>query len=148
MLGTKSILLVDDSANDLLLLREAFEKIGFAPALAEVYNGEEAIAYLSGKGSFADRRAHPFPSLVLLDLNMPRKNGFEVLAWVRAQTVIKRVPIIILSASLREEDVEQAFALGVNAFLVKPTGFSDLVRMAVILRDWLGINQFPTFGKV
>ena len=105
MAETKAILLVDDSENDLFLMQTAFKRAQFNVPLPKVQNGEDAITYLKGEGPYADRSIHPFPTLVLLDLNMPRKTGFEVLAWVRSQPILKRIPIIILTASLRPEDV-------------------------------------------
>src|SRR2546423_1288953 len=83
-----------------------------------VNDGEQAIAYLNGLGTYADRAKSPMPGAVLLDLNMPKKSGFEVLAWARTQPVLKRVPFVILTASMRLEDVERAFDLGASSFLV------------------------------
>ncbi len=139
----QTILLVDDSENDLFLMRIAFKKSEFNSPLPEVHNGEEAIAYLKGEGAYNDRNQYPLPAVMLLDLNMPRKNGFDVLKWVRAEPMLKRISIIILSASLRTEDVERAFDLGANAFLVKPATLEQLITMIRRLRDWLEINHFP-----
>src|SRR4029079_15903319 len=102
-----------------MLMHAAFKKAHCGNPLQEVRNGEEAIAYLRGEGTYGDRKQFPFPTVMLLDLNMPKKNGFEVIAWVRAQPVLKRLPIVILTASMRSEDVEQAFDLGATSFLVK-----------------------------
>src|SRR5579862_9754726 len=102
----QTILLVDDSENDIFLMRAAFKKAEFNSPLREVHNGEEAIAYLKGEGIYSDRNKYPSPSVVLLDLNMPMKNGFDVLSWVRTQQAFKRLSIIILTASMRPEDVE------------------------------------------
>ena len=140
---TQTILLVDDCKNDVNLMRIAFKKAAWEVFLVEVHNGEEAIAYLNGENAFADRVANPFPSLLLLDLNMPRKNGFELLAWLRAQSPLKRCSVIILTASMRSLDVEQAFQLGAHAFLVKPSTIDELILILRRLRDWLEINQFP-----
>ena len=137
------ILLVDDSVNDLFLLRTAFKKAGFDTPLREVHNGEEAIAYLKGDGPYSDRNQFPLPALVLLDLNMPMKNGFEVLEWVRAQTGLKRLSIIVLTASLRTEDIERAFDLGANSFLVKPSNLEALAAMVRCLQGWIQISHFP-----
>lgn len=121
MNAKQTILLVDDSANDIFLMRMAFKKAEFNHPLQEVRNGEQAIAYLEGEGIYSDREKHPLPSVMLLDLNMPMKNGFEVLARVRAQPAFKRISIIILTASRRPEDVERAFDLGASSYLVKPS---------------------------
>ena len=139
----QSILLVDDSENDLLLVRVAFKKADFRNPLQEVHNGQEAIAYLDGDGQYNDRNRFPLPAVVLLDLNMPRKNGFDVLSWRDTQPALKPLPIIILTASSRMEDVERAFDLGANCFLVKPATLEELIAMIGCLRDWLQYNHFP-----
>jgi CheY-like chemotaxis protein len=141
-----AILLVDDSETDLFFMRAAFQKAGCKYPLQGVNDGEEAIAYLSGDGPFGNRAEFPLPSVMLLDLNMPKKSGFEVLAWVRAQPGLKRLTIMILSASTRTIDLERAFDLGANAFLVKPSTMEDLVNMVRCLRDWIQCNQFPSLG--
>ncbi len=139
----QTILLVDDGECDLLLLRRAFGKADFNNPLQEARNGAEAIAYLQGEGAYADRSRFPLPALVLLDLNMPMKNGFDVLSWLRTQPALHHLTVIILTASLRSEDVERAFELGANAFLVKPSTLEVLIDMIRCLRDWLQYNHFP-----
>ena len=143
----QTILLVDDSENDLFLMRAAFAKAEFKAALQEVHNGVEAIAYLSGEGQFSERNKFPLPAVMLLDLNMPMKNGFDVLKWLRAHSVLRRLSVIILTASLRAEDVEQAFDLGANSYLVKPGSIGDLTAMIRCLRDWLAYNHFPPLNQ-
>ena len=143
----QTILLVDDSENDLLLMRIAFKKAEFENPIKEVYDGEQAIRYLQGEGDYAERTRFPLPFVMLLDLNMPGKNGFEVLKWVRAHSKFKALPIIILTASMRVEDVQMAFDFGANAFLVKPGAIEDLTAMIRCLRDWLGYNHFPPYNE-
>jgi CheY-like chemotaxis protein len=143
MADSKTILLVDDSENDLLLMRLAFEQIEMDLPLHSVEDGEEAIAYLDGQKPYEDRTRHPLPVLVLLDLNMPRKHGFEVLTWVRSNARLRRIPFVILSASMRPADVQQAYELGAHSFLVKPAKMEDLVAMLRCLREWLLYNHFP-----
>jgi len=140
---TPNVLLVDDSENDLLLTRVAFKEAGFDIPLQEVHNGEEAIAYMKGEGPYSDRQKFPLPAVMLMDLNMPQKNGFDVLQWVRAQPGLRRLPIIVLSASMHAADVERAFDLGANSYLVKPGTIQELIRMIRCLHDWLHYNQFP-----
>jgi len=137
------ILLVDDSESDIFLVRTAFRKAKFDTCLQQAGNGAEAIAYLSGEGPYGDRHRFPLPKVMLLDLNMPMKNGFEVLAWVRAQPGLKRLTIIILTASLRMEDVERAYDLGANSFFVKPSSIETLTTMIGYLRGWIHCNHFP-----
>ena len=139
---TPTILLVDDSENDLFLMRAAFKKAEFNGPLQEVHNGEEAIAYLKGNDPYSDRDKFPLPAVMLLDLNMPMKNGFDVLTWVRGQTGLKRLSIIVLTASMRTEDVERAYDLGANSFLVKPSNLDALAAMIRCLRDWIQISHF------
>jgi CheY-like chemotaxis protein len=139
----QTVLLVDDSENDLFLLRTAFQKAEFNSPLLDVRNGEEAIAYLNGDAPYQDRNKFPLPTIMLLDLNMPMKSGFDVLTWRRTQAGLKHLSIIIMSASMRPEDVEQAFNLGANSFLVKPRTLEDLTGMIRCLRDWLHYNHFP-----
>ena len=139
----QTILLVDDSEMDLMLMRAAFKRAKCNTPLQEVRNGEEALAYLKGEGTYSDRSKFPLPTIMLLDLNMPKMNGFDVLAWVRAQPVLKRLAIIILTASMRAEDVERAFDLGATSFLVKPSTLEALSSMMRCLCDWIQINQFP-----
>ena len=143
----QTILLVDDSENDLLLMRAAFQMAKWNIPLQEVRNGEEAIAYLKGEGLYADRDRFPLPTVMLLDLNMSKKNGFDVLAWVRAQPVLKRLAIIILTASMRTEDVERAFDLGATSFLVEPGNLEGLAAMVRCLCDWVQINHFPPLNE-
>src|SRR5688572_10306753 len=138
------ILLVDDSEFDVLLMRAAFKKAQFHPVLQVVRNGEEAIAYLAGTGEYNDRASFPLQTLVLLDINMPKKNGFEVLRWLRADPILKRLSVTMLTASLRPEDVDLAFELGANSYLVKPSNLESLADMLRTLRDWIGINHFAS----
>jgi CheY-like chemotaxis protein len=142
-----AILLVDDSENDLALMRAAFEKAECNIPRHEVHNGEEAIAYLKGEAAYSARNVFPLPTVMILDLNMPRKNGFEVLAWVRAQPVLKRLRIVVLTASTRVEDVERAFDLGATSYLVKPSNLGDLATMMGCLCEWIHINQFAPLDE-
>jgi CheY-like chemotaxis protein len=109
-----------------------------------VYDGEEALDYLEGKGQFSDRQQHPVPGLMLLDLNLPKKPGLEVLSWVREQPEFFTMPVIVLSASNQEVDVHRAYALGANAYLVKPTDVEKLADMMRTFRAfWLEQNTGP-----
>jgi CheY-like chemotaxis protein len=148
MTKRQTILLVDDSENDIFLMRAALKKAEFDNSLQEVHNGEDAIAYLKGEGIYSDRNQFPMPEVILLDLNMPMKNGFDVLSWVRTQPALRRFSIIVLTASVRPEDVERAFVLGANAYLVKPRDFDALISMMQCLRDWIRINHFPPFNDM
>jgi CheY-like chemotaxis protein len=144
----QTILLVDDSENDIFLMRRAFKKAEFNTLLQEVHNGEKAIAYLKGEGAYSDRSKYPLPSVMLLDLNMPMKNGFDVLRFARSKPEFKRLSIIILTASIREADVEQAYDLGASSYLVKPSTIDGLADMIRCLRDWIQINHFPPLNEM
>jgi len=136
------VLLVDDSANDALLMATVFQRTDFDQPLRFVTSGEDAIAYLQGVGRFCNRAEFPLPAIVLLDLNMPRKNGLEVLAWIRQQPSLGRICVYVLSASSRREDTEKAFALGANAYLVKPGNLDELSHLARTLVAWIKLGHF------
>lgn len=140
---TGTFLLVDDSEDDLYLFRAACQMAGLRNPLQEVHDGEDAVAYLKGEPPFNNRALHPLPMLMLLDLKMPRKDGFEVLEWLRKQPVLRRLPVFVLSASLRLEDAERAFDLGANGFLVKPSTLDELTEMVRTLGAWLRFNHLP-----
>jgi CheY-like chemotaxis protein len=120
------ILIAEDEDDEAFLLQRALKKVAISHPVYRVKNGEEAIAYLAGGGSFADRAQHPLPLLVLLDLNMPKKSGFEVLDWIRSQPSLKALAVDVLSGSSREEDIEKALRLGANLYLKKPITLPDL----------------------
>lgn len=139
-----TILLVEDDPNDVLLLKRALEKAEINMKIAVTNNGEQAIMYLSGEGEYTDREKHPYPLFILLDLKLPLRSGFEVLAWIRETPSTRRLPVIVLTSSKQPADVNKAYELGANSYLVKPVSYSDLVDLAKLLRTyWLTINQWP-----
>lgn len=117
------ILLVEDNLNDIFLVKRAFKKADTPHLLQVVTDGEEAIHYLRGDGKYANRRLYPLPRLIVMDVNMPRKNGFEVLEWIKSEGVLRRIPIVIVSASDNHADINRAYELGANAYMVKPVDF-------------------------
>ena len=138
------ILLAEDDPNDVLLIQRAFQRSLVANPLQVVRDGEEALAYLSGQGLFADRERHPLPVLMLMDLKMPRKSGLEVLEWVRRQPGLKRLPIVVLTYSNQNPDINRAYELGANSYLVKPAGFDSLLELVKNLdMYWLILNEKP-----
>ena len=138
------ILLAEDDPNDVLLIQRAFQRTHVANPLQVVRDGEEALAYLSGQGPFADRERHPLPVLLLMDLKMPRKSGLEVLEWVRQQPGLKRLPITVLTSSNQSPDINRAYELGANSYLVKPAGFDSLLELVKNLdMYWLILNEKP-----
>lgn len=103
------------------------------------------MAYLQGTAPFANRGAFPFPSVMLLDVNMPRMNGFEVLTWARSQEMSRRLAIVMLTASAQQRDIDRAYELGANAFVTKPGGTTDLRDFVRALDAfWFGHNRFPS----
>jgi CheY-like chemotaxis protein len=142
--GGQVILVVEDDPNDLLLIQRAFGKVRILNPLQSVGNGDDAVAYLAGEGPYADREQHPFPVLVLLDLKLPRRSGLEVLQWIRAQAGLKRLPVVVLTSSKEATDVNRAYDLGANSYLVKPVGFDSLLELVKSLEVyWLILNQKP-----
>lgn len=139
-----TLLLVDDNEDDVFIMRSALKRAGVNNPLQTVQNGEEAVAYLSGAGSFADRVRFPLPVVVFLDLNMPKKNGLEVLAWIRQQPRLKNQIVHILTASTRPVDVEQAFQSGANAYFIKPSRLEGLLEL---LRCWHTLAQYSAFPR-
>jgi CheY-like chemotaxis protein len=142
MIEDPIVLLVDDSPNDAQLLRAVFERAGVVEPLRSTQNASEAIAYLRGDGVYGERLQFPLPTALLLDLNMPGKNGFELLEWIRQQPALRRLRVFILSASSRAEDIEQAYDLGASSYLVKPRNLDGLMHLAKSLIGWLKLNHF------
>ena len=127
------ILLVEDDPGDVLMTREAFEDYKIANRLTVVSNGEDAIAYLRRQGRFVDA---PTPDLVLLDLNLPRRNGREVLADIKGDPRLRRIPVVILTTSDAEEDVIAAYDLHANAYVRKPVDFEQFVAAVRAIDDF------------
>jgi CheY-like chemotaxis protein len=138
------ILLVEDNADDVSLIERALRKAHIENRVQVVNDGDQALGYLNGEGVYADRVAHPLPGLVLLDLKMPRRNGFEVLSWIRSQPELKRLQVVILTGSLEKNDVRRASELGADSFLIKPVTFERLVAIVLALKDdCLGTGEIP-----
>ncbi len=139
-----SILLVEDDPNDVLLTQRAFRKANVANPLHVVSDGEQAEAYLAGRGAFADRTQHPLPVLVLLDLKLPRRTGLEVLEWLRQQPSLNRLRVVVLTSSRETSDINRAYDLGASSYLVKPVAFDALIDMVKALdMYWLILNERP-----
>jgi CheY-like chemotaxis protein len=143
------VLLVEDTRDDVLLIQRAFRKAGLNVRMNVVNDGEAAVDYLAGNGAYADREQHPLPMLVLLDLKLPRRSGFDVLAWIRQQPLLKRLPVVILTSSEQMQDVNRAYDLGANSYLVKPVEFDSLQEMVKTLDlYWLLWSQKPEITNV
>lgn len=145
MMMIQTILLVEDNPADILLMQRAFRKENLSNVSLQIVNdGDEAVFYLNGENQYSDRERYPLPVLILLDLKLPRRSGHEVLAWLRQQPVLKRLPVVILTSSKEIIDVNQAYDLGVNSYLAKPPGFGALVDMIKSINlYWLLQNEQP-----
>jgi len=138
------MLLVEDDPNDILLIQRAFAKACLVNPLKVVRDGEEALNYLAGSGDFSDRGRFPLPSLILLDLKLPRKSGLEILQWLRQQPALKHIPVIVLTSSKESSDVSRAYDLGANSYLVKPVGFEGLLELVKSIgMYWMILNKTP-----
>lgn len=132
-----TILLAEDNRDDAFLMQRAFKAHGLMRPPHIVDNGADAIAYLAGEGAFADRVAHPMPTITILDLKMPRVDGFGVLEWLRDHPDFRVIPTMVWSASADPRDVKHAYCLGANAYLVKPTDFGEFKEMlGELLKFW------------
>ena len=142
------ILLAEDNEDHVLLIRRAFKQAGLINPLQVVNDGEEAIAYLKGEGRFANRAEYPLPCLMLLDLKMPNKNGFEVLEWVRRQPAFAALRIVVLTTSGESGDINRAYQLGANSFLTKPVDFRDFVQLTSAIKGyWLWLSRAPELAR-
>ena len=143
------IMLAEDLEDDILLIRTAFRKGNILNPLQVVRDGEEAVAYLQGEGKYANRLEYPLPDLLLLDLKMPRLDGFQVLRWIREQPGFQNLPVVVLTSSEQMRDVNEAYKLGANSFLVKPLEFDNFVETTRILRDyWLCLNKALSASRI
>ncbi|HXS67214.1 MAG TPA: response regulator [Candidatus Polarisedimenticolia bacterium] len=138
------ILLAEDEEDYVLLIQRAFEQAKIPNPLHVVWNGQEAISYLKGDGKYSNREEYPLPDLFLLDLKMPRVNGFEVLKWVRSQPGLAPLRVLVLTSSDQIRDVNEAYKLGANSFLVKPMDFQDFTQLSRLIQEfWLKASKAP-----
>lgn len=139
------VLLVEDDVSDFRLVQRAFAKLKPSVSMIRLTHGDEAVAYLAGEAPYENRALHPIPSVILLDIKLPRRSGFEVLEWVRTQeSRLKRLPIVMLTSSRHQVDVNRAYDLGVNSYLVKPSNNSELEQLASTFHAyWLEANSNP-----
>ena len=147
--GLPVILVAEDSPSDVFMLRRALDRAAIETPVQVVSDGEEAIAYLEGAGKFANRAEYPLPDLLLLDLKMPRKDGFDVLEWLQRQPALASLRTVVLTTSERIWDVNRAYQLGANSFLVKPLDsaeFSDMIH--AVYRYWLALAKGPKLERL
>ena len=138
------ILVAEDDPTDAYFFQRAFRRAGIPITLHFVRDGQEVVDYLQGEGQFADRALHPVPHVLLLDLKMPRMDGFDVLAWARNQPGLKDLLIVIFSASDEPGDISRAYNLGANSYLVKPHSMEELTALVgSFKKHWLESNTAP-----
>lgn len=141
------VLVAEDDPQDAFLLKRAFTRQGIDASVDFVCDGQEAIDYLEGEGSFAGQKKK-LPSLLLLDLKMPRLNGFDVLQWLRGHAGLHRMPVVVLSSSALKRDVNRAYELGANSFIVKPGELTELQGlMECFEKYWFDRIEFPECNR-
>ncbi len=139
-----TILMAEDDPDDVLLVREALEAARLVNELRVVGDGEELLDYLLRRGEYRDPESAPRPGLLLLDLNMPRKDGREALQEIKKVPALRTLPIVVLTTSKAEEDILRTYDLGVSSFITKPVGFEALVDVVKVLgRYWFEIVELP-----
>jgi len=138
------ILIAEDDPDDCLLTSEAFKECQVANPLHFVHNGEELMDYLKRRPPYTDDKQHPLPGLILLDLNMPLKDGREALIEIKADKQLRAIPVVILTTSSAEEDIVYSYQAGGSSFITKPVSFSGLLKVVKALsRYWLEIVKLP-----
>ena len=145
MFSQRTILLVEDNDDDVFIMQNTFKRASVANPVQVVMDGEQAISYLKGEGPYADRARFPLPAIILLDLNMPKKSGFEVLQWIRQEPRLSKLTVHILTASSRPVDVERAAELNANAYLIKPGRMEQLLEM---VQSWHTLSRFAAYPEV
>jgi len=139
-----TILLADDDPDDRKLTQDAFAENRLVNVLHCVEDGEELLEYLRRQGRYSDQKNSPLPGLILLDLNMPRKDGREALKEIKADPELRRIPIVVLTTSKAEEDILRTYDLGVNSYVTKPVTFKSLVELIKVLgRYWFEVVELP-----
>ena len=146
MASTKSsvILMADDDADDRLLAKDALNECKITNALHFVENGEELLDYLRQEGKYASLANTPRPGLILLDLNMPRKDGREALQEIKADPMLRSIPVVVLTTSKADTDISRIYDLGANSFITKPVSFDALIKvMSDLVHDWFELVELP-----
>jgi two-component system response regulator len=139
----KSILLIDDNENDILLAQTAFARGSVRPSLIVMQDGQDALDYLFQTGKYSSG-GPVLPACVLLDLNMPRIDGFDVIAAVRKHARTELLPLVVLTSSMEPRDIVQAYRLGANSYVRKPVDFDQFVQLAEqMCQYWLRVNELP-----
>lgn len=139
-----TILIADDDNEDVLLMREALEESKLLNRIEVVENGEELLDYLYNRGEYSDREKYPSPSLILLDLNMPKKDGREALTEMKKDESLRKIPVIVLTTSSSDKDILRSYDLGASGFVTKPVTFDSLVNAIKVLgKYWFEVVELP-----
>jgi len=139
-----TILVADDDADDRMLIKDAFEEAKLNNEIHFVEDGEQLLSYLRRESEYANMAGEAYPGIILLDLNMPRKDGREALREIKADAELKRIPVVVLTTSRAEEDIIRTYGLGVSSFITKPVTFEGLVDVVKALNEyWIEIVTFP-----
>nr|RNJ70013.1 MAG: response regulator [Leptolyngbya sp. IPPAS B-1204] len=139
-----TVLLVEDDDNDVLFMERAFDQANLQNPIQVIPDGDRAVDYLSGVGLYGDRDRYPLPVLILLDLKLPRRSGLEVLEWLQSQPGLRRLPVVVLTTSSENSDINRAYDLGANSYLVKPVAPDNLLNLVRTLNlYWLILNVKP-----
>ena len=149
MMDISTVLVADDNPDDLELLRRAFGKAGFGSQFHGVADGRDVARYLKGEGPYSDRSKFPFPRLVLLDFKMRQMDGWEILQWIRQRPEFRRLPVIVFSGSDYAADVNKAYDLGANSYLIKPPTLEELLAAVKQIGEfWLQVSKLPEHPRL
>lgn len=141
--------MAEDDPDDRLLARDALDEAALAGRLCFVEDGEELLDYLHRRGRFHDPATSPDPHVILLDLNMPRKDGREALQEIKSDPTLRRIPVVVLTTSTEQEDIARSYDLGVNSFVTKPASFEGLVEtMRTLGKYWFEVVNLPPYARV
>jgi CheY-like chemotaxis protein len=143
-LAGRTVLLVEDNEDEVFIMQRAFRKEQIPNLLKVTRNGEQALAYLNGTGAYANREQNPIPTVIFLDLNLPKIGGLEVLEKIRQGTVLKTLVVYILSASNRAADIERAAALGANGYFLKP---AQIEKFQELIHGWFDLSRFQAYPQ-
>ena len=143
-LGKYTILLVEDNPDHAFLAKEGLNKSGFENLINVVEDGQEALDYLFRQGKYTDSEQYPMPELILLDIKLPKKTGIEVLKEIKTHEELKKIPIIMLTSSKRDEDIVDSYAYGANSYITKPMNFNEFTKAMMDLQlYWYTVNTLP-----
>ena len=139
-----TVLVVDDDSDAVLLFERAYTRAGITHPFKVAHSADDAIAYLKGDGKYADRASHPMPALILLDIKMPGRSGFEVLDWIRKSSPVSPIRVVMLTGSPSGEDVNRAYRMGANSYVTKPVDLGQFREMlGALCTHWLRDSKSP-----